>query len=86
FVTDSTVHIVDFKTNRAIPASASEVPEGVLRQMGAYAHAMTAIYPDHTLKLSILWTQNGILMPLTHDIVTAALSRTPYLDVDDPGT
>lgn len=79
-VTDNIVHIVDFKTNRVVPSAANEVPDGVLRQMGAYAHAMAQIYPGRDIRLSILWTQTGTLIPLTHDIVTEALSRTPYLD------
>ncbi|WP_299700562.1 double-strand break repair helicase AddA [uncultured Tateyamaria sp.] len=79
-VTSDTVHVIDFKTNRVIPEKPEQTPEGVLRQMGAYAHAMAQIYPDHTIRLSILWTHTGALMSVPHDIVTSALSGTPYLD------
>ncbi|WP_299045141.1 double-strand break repair helicase AddA [uncultured Tateyamaria sp.] len=85
-VTSNAVHIVDFKTNRAVPDHPAQTPEGVLRQMGAYAHAIAQIYPDHGLRLSVLWTHTGSLMPLSHDIVTAALLRTPYLDDAQGGT
>lgn len=85
-VTDTAVHVIDFKTNRVVPKSPGNVPEGVLRQMGAYAHAMAQIYPNHTLQLSILWTNDRTLMPLPHDIVTQALRRTPYLDDAVPAT
>ena len=54
--------------------------------MGAYAHAIAQVYPDHDIQLSILWTQTGTLMPLSHDIVTTELSRTPYLDDANGGT
>ena len=85
-VTKDEVHIIDFKSNRVVPNAPQDCPEGVLRQMGAYAHAIAQIYPDHAQRLSILWTRTGNLMPLKHDMVMAALHRTPYLDDDGAGT
>ncbi len=79
-VTADSVHIIDFKSNRTVPDTPQDCPEGVLRQMGAYAHAMAQVYPDRAVKLGILWTRSGQMMELPHDIVTKALSRTPYLD------
>ncbi|MEP3676176.1 double-strand break repair helicase AddA [Sulfitobacter sp.] len=81
-VTDDEVLAVDFKTNRTVPDDAAACPEGLLRQMGAYSHALHAIYPDRTVKTAILWTQSRRLMHLPHDIVTAALHRTGYLDAE----
>ena len=63
-VTDSQIHAIDYKTNRALPTRAQDVPAGVLAQMGAYAHALGAIYPGRTLRLSILWTANAQLMEI----------------------
>ncbi|MEP0964883.1 MAG: double-strand break repair helicase AddA [Roseobacter sp.] len=71
---------VDFKTNQTVPATPEECPEGILRQMGAYAHALQQIYPNKQIDTAILWTRTCILMPLPHDIVRTALLRTPYLD------
>ncbi|MEL7130864.1 MAG: PD-(D/E)XK nuclease family protein, partial [Pseudomonadota bacterium] len=79
-ITPSSVHIIDFKTNRVVPETADQTPDGVLRQMGAYAHAIAQIFPQHQVELSILWTHTGRLMSIPHDIVTTALARTPYLD------
>lgn len=79
-ITPDVIQIVDFKTNRMVPDTAEQTPDGVLRQMGAYAHAIAQIYPDRAIKLSILWTHTGALMPIPHDIVTMSLSRAPYLD------
>ena len=79
-VTPGHVEVIDFKSNRVVPQSADAVPDGILRQMGAYAHAVTQIFPDHTIQLSILWTHTATLMPIPHDIVTAALQMPPYLD------
>jgi ATP-dependent helicase/nuclease subunit A len=69
------VHIVDFKSNAVVPSSAMEVPEGVLRQMGAYCAAVAQIYPNHILRPAILWTRTAELMTLTHVDVNAALER-----------
>jgi ATP-dependent helicase/nuclease subunit A len=66
---------VDYKSNRTIPRTAAEVPEGLLRQMGAYAHALAQVYPDHQIDTAILWTAGPQLMPLDRDIVRDALSR-----------
>jgi len=69
------VRAVDFKTNRVVPATVEEVPEGLLRQMGAYAEILAAIYPDHAIETEILWSRTAELMPLPSDLVHAALLR-----------
>ena len=74
------IEIIDFKSNRVVPATPSQVPDGLLRQMGAYAHAIAQIYPGRSVSCAILWTHTAALMPLPHDIVTMALADTPYLD------
>lgn len=68
---------VDFKSNAVVPQSAQDVPLGLLRQMGAYASALAQIYPDRQIETALLWTKNGALMPLPHDIVREALLSTP---------
>ncbi|KEJ90631.1 double-strand break repair helicase AddA [Sulfitobacter donghicola] len=82
-VADDYILAVDFKTNRTVPKTANDCPEGLLRQMGAYAHALQAVYPNHRIETAILWTQTGSLMSLPHETVTSALERTGYLDADD---
>ncbi len=67
---------VDFKTNAAVPATPDAVPLGLLRQMGAYAHALQRIYPDRTVETALLWTRPATLMRLPHDLVTRALGHT----------
>lgn len=78
-LTPTLVHAVDFKSNRSVPASASAVPEGILRQMGAYLHMLESLYPDRAIRLSILWTQTGQLMSLDPDMLRAALGRATIL-------
>lgn len=74
-IRDSHVLAVDFKTNAAIPATPAEMPEGLLRQMGAYAEMLGAIYPGRRIETAILWTRSAGLMVLPQDIVSAALAR-----------
>ncbi|AXI56611.1 double-strand break repair helicase AddA [Sulfitobacter sp. JL08] len=79
-VADDRVTAIDFKTNATAPGTASEVPEGILRQLGAYAHALSQVFPGREIETAILWTATPTLMRLPHDLVTDALKRTPYLD------
>ncbi len=66
---------VDFKSNQITPATAADVPEGILRQMGAYAAALGQIYPAARIETAVLWTRTAALMPLDPDIVSDALAR-----------
>ncbi|EPX82484.1 double-strand break repair helicase AddA [Salipiger mucosus] len=75
-VTPDRVTAVDFKSNRRVPAGPGEVPEGLLRQMGAYAAALAAIYPDRVIETALLWTATQECMALPHDLVSEALART----------
>ena len=79
-VSPDKVLAVDFKTNATVPARAADCPEGLLRQMGAYAAALAQIYPDRRVETAILWTRTAHLMGLPHDLVTAALGRAGCLD------
>ncbi|GLS86235.1 double-strand break repair helicase AddA [Cypionkella aquatica] len=66
---------VDFKSNHRTPAMPEQTPEGILRQMAAYAEALAQIYPNHRIDTAILWTRTATLMPLPPDIVRAAMQR-----------
>ncbi|MDZ7710169.1 MAG: double-strand break repair helicase AddA [Roseovarius sp.] len=79
-VTPDRVLAVDFKTNTTLPDRAQDTPEALLRQMGAYAHALAAIYPDRRVETALLWTRTATLMPLPHALVTEALARAGQLD------
>jgi ATP-dependent helicase/nuclease subunit A len=74
-VAPDAVTAVDFKTNRLVPARPEEVPEGLLRQMGAYVAMLRAVYPDREARAAILWTRGARLMELPGDLLAAALSR-----------
>ena len=67
---------VDFKTNAVVPPDPQTCPEGILRQMGAYAEALAQIYPGRRIETAILWTRTATLMPLPNDLVMEALRRS----------
>jgi ATP-dependent helicase/nuclease subunit A len=63
-VADGRVRVVDFKTGRAVPASAEEVPGAHLRQMAAYVAALEIIFPGRRVEASLLYTAGPVLHPL----------------------
>ena len=74
-ITPSAITAIDFKSNRIIPTGPEQVPEGILRQMGAYCAMLQQIYPDKQISSAILWTAEARLMPLPPALVMAALQR-----------
>lgn len=74
-ISQDRVVAVDFKSNSLIPARPEDVPEGLLRQMGAYAEALISIFPDKRVETALLWTATARLMPLQPPLVAAALAR-----------
>jgi ATP-dependent helicase/nuclease subunit A len=74
-VTEGQVLAVDYKTNRLVPDTADETPEGVLRQLGAYHAALLQIYPNHQIEMAVLWTETATLMQIPTPLVSAALGR-----------
>lgn len=74
-INDTHVLAVDYKTNAAIPDTANAIPEGLLRQLGAYQGALEQIYPSKDVQTAILWTKTANLMLVPNNIVRDALSR-----------
>jgi ATP-dependent helicase/nuclease subunit A len=77
-VTEGRVLAIDYKSNRLVPDSPASVPEGILRQMGAYAALLAPLYPGRQIETAILWTKGPILMPLPGALVMAALRRAGF--------
>jgi ATP-dependent helicase/nuclease subunit A len=72
-VADGVVTCIDFKTNRAVPDRAEDIPAGVLAQLGAYAAMLAQIFPGHAVEVAVLWTATARLMPVPPAILRAAL-------------
>ncbi|MBL6845288.1 MAG: double-strand break repair helicase AddA [Planktomarina sp.] len=72
-ISNDTVLAIDFKTNQIMPKTPKQVPEGILRQLGAYASALQQIFPDHQVETAILWTKTCSLMKLPNHLVITSL-------------
>ncbi|QIE40993.1 double-strand break repair helicase AddA [Rhodobacteraceae bacterium SC52] len=72
-ISDDGVLAIDYKSNTRIPDTPENVPEGLLRQMGAYCVALEAIYPGVPVQTALLWTRSTKLMYLPRDLVIQAL-------------
>jgi len=69
---------VDFKTNATVPERVADVPDGILRQLGAYRAALARIYPNRTVETAILWTGPATLMTIPGTAAEQALSDAGF--------
>ena len=74
-VTDDLVTAIDYKSNRLVPQTASEVPDGLLRQMAVYHAALAQVFPETPVCAAILWTETATLMPIPDALLHEALMR-----------
>ena len=74
-VRDETVFVVDFKTNRAIPGTAEQIPVGSLNQMVIYEHAIKQLYPNYTVRTGILWTAEAKFIEIPQRILLDAKTK-----------
>ena len=68
-ITDGTVTVVDYKTNRPPPQTAAGVQPVYLRQMAAYRALLSGAYPDYAIKCCLLWTDGPRLMELPNALL-----------------
>jgi len=73
-VTPRQVLIVDFKTNRAPPASPAEAPAGYVRQLALYRSVLGRLYPDRAVHAALLWTEIPELMEISAPALDAGLA------------
>jgi ATP-dependent helicase/nuclease subunit A len=63
-VTEDSVTVIDYKTNRPPPKSADQVPLPYLSQMAAYRAVLARIYPKKSINCILLWTDGPRAMAL----------------------
>lgn len=76
-VTPNHVKVVDYKTARRPPTSAKEIPATTVRQMAAYAAALSEIYPGRHIEALVLYTQVPCLLTIPPDDLDAAKPGLP---------
>ena len=74
-VTQGSVLIADFKTNRPAPRRIEDVPPAYLRQLALYRAVLTKLYPDKLVRAALIWTEVPDLMELSAEALDAALAR-----------
>lgn len=80
-VTDQSVLIVDYKTNRPPPQEVSKVADAYLYQLAAYVLALGEIYPEKPVRAALLWTDGPRLMEVPKMVIDNAIKRLWDLDV-----
>ena len=70
-VTERSVLILDYKTNRPPPLVESEVAPIYLRQMAVYRAAIRHAWPDRSVSCALLWTDGPRFMPLSDALLDA---------------
>jgi ATP-dependent helicase/nuclease subunit A len=73
-VTQTSVLIADFKTNRPVPRLIADVPQAYVRQLALYRAVLEKLYPDKPLRAALIWTEVPDLMELSSDMLDAALA------------
>jgi ATP-dependent helicase/nuclease subunit A len=74
-VTQSSVLIADFKTNRPAPRRIEQVPPVYMRQLALYRAVLQKLYPDKPVRAALIWTEVSDLMELSTEVLDAALLR-----------
>ena len=74
-VTQGSVLIADFKTNRPAPRRIEEVPPTYVRQLALYRAVLTKLYPQKSVRAALIWTEVPDLMELSAEALDAALAQ-----------
>ncbi|MBS4044986.1 MAG: double-strand break repair helicase AddA [Alphaproteobacteria bacterium] len=73
-ITEETVLVVDYKTNRPPPSLVSEVDAAYLDQMALYRGLLAQVFPSHRIEAALVWTHVARLMPLPNDLLDQRLA------------
>ncbi|MEJ0011456.1 MAG: double-strand break repair helicase AddA [Bauldia sp.] len=71
-VTDRRVLIVDYKTNRPVPA---EAPDAYVGQLAVYRAVLGRLYPGKAVAAALVWTDTAALMEIPEAALILAESR-----------
>jgi len=74
-ITEATVFIGDFKTNRPAPQRIEDVPKAYVAQLALYRAVLQKLYPGRAVRAALIWTEVPDLMELSVEVLEAALAR-----------
>jgi ATP-dependent helicase/nuclease subunit A len=67
--------ILDYKTNRPPPNIVEEVAEAYIDQLAAYRLALKRLFPGHSLRAALLWSDGARLMEIPSTSLDSAEQR-----------
>ena len=74
-VTQTSVLIADFKTNRSPPRRIEDVPPKYAEQLALYRAVLVKLYPNKPVRAALIWTEVPDLMELSDAMLDQALAR-----------
>ena len=72
-MTDDTVIIADFKTNREIPGSAEDEPLVYRAQLAVYRAILQPLYPKHRFECVLIYTEGPVCVRLSEAMLDQSL-------------
>ena len=73
-VTESTVLILDYKTNRPAPCAEADIPQVYLAQMALYRAAVRRLFPGRRIVSGLVFTDGPRLLPLSDAVLEAQMA------------
>jgi ATP-dependent helicase/nuclease subunit A len=67
-------HLLDFKTNRSVPASLDEVDPAYVLQLALYRRLLTAMEPGVAVQATLVYTAGPNVMPIPAEAMERALT------------
>jgi ATP-dependent helicase/nuclease subunit A len=77
-ITDDRITVVDFKTGRRVPDSATQVSKHHLAQMAAYVAVLEGVFPGRQVDAALLYTSGPRLIPI--DPATLAAHKPGFME------
>ena len=73
-VTDQSVLVIDYKTNRPPPLAVTDVDPAYLDQMALYRGLLLQVFPGRNVQAALIWTHAARLMPLPDGLLDQRLA------------
>jgi ATP-dependent helicase/nuclease subunit A len=74
-ITDASVLVADYKTNRPAPRTPGEIPAAYVTQLALYRAVLSLVYPGRAVRTALVWTDSAHLMEVPDGMLETALSR-----------
>jgi ATP-dependent helicase/nuclease subunit A len=70
-VTDQTIFVADYKTDRAPPTAPEAIPAAYLSQLAAYSAILGDIFPGRAILCTLIWTETATPMAVPPAMLAA---------------